>query len=130
MGGAATEEQVAAAYQPWSSGSGPWDAALSVELPEYAVKLGVPAPATRRELLRLLVAAGLVTTDGETRYRVVETPPRAEDVLRLPAGQSATIRGQDAHRRYAPFAADLWTMGRAAAATAEAWAGGDPSGGQ
>ncbi|WP_237108791.1 DUF6042 family protein, partial [Nonomuraea sp. MG754425] len=90
--GRATGDEVAAAYQPWSSGSGDWGAALAGDLSDFAAQLGVPAPATRPDLLPLLVAAGLViaeTDDVLTRYRLAPQPPRAEDVLRLPAGEAA-----------------------------------------
>ncbi|PZG04503.1 DUF6042 family protein [Nonomuraea aridisoli] len=94
------------AWLPWSSRSGGWDSVLCEDLSE----LGVPAPTTRPELLRFLVAAGVViaeTSGGVTRYRLPEQPPRAEDVLRLPDERRAVIRRQDARRRYTRFVADL-----------------------
>ncbi|MFG1710494.1 DUF6042 family protein [Nonomuraea sp. M3C6] len=124
--GEATEEQIAAAYHPWSSSSGDWSASLSDDLSEIAVQVGVPAPTTRRELLQLLVTAGQViaetTSDEVTRYRRSTKPPRAEEVLRLPTGQVAMIRRQDAFHRYTSFAADLaavavWSPGCTVSAT-------------
>ncbi|MGN9843507.1 DUF6042 family protein [Nonomuraea sp. H19] len=123
--GEATGERIAAAYQPWSSSSGEWSSALSEDLSEYAAQLGVPAPTTRRELLWLLVAAGLVIaeTSGEvTRYGLSTSPPHVEEVLRLPDEEVAMIRRQDAFHRYTSFAADLaavavWTPGSTVSAT-------------
>ncbi|GAA4976265.1 hypothetical protein GCM10023334_102580 [Nonomuraea thailandensis] len=123
----ATEEQIAAAYQPWSSSSGDWSGPLAEDLSDYAVQLGVPAPATRQELLRLLVAAGLViaeTSAEVTRYRPPASPPPVEEVLRLPDEQVTMIRRQDAFHRYTSFAADLaavavWSPGCTVSATLE-----------
>ncbi|MEV4176393.1 DUF6042 family protein [Nonomuraea sp. NPDC049709] len=108
--GAVGAERIAAAYQPWSSMSGGWNAPLADDLSPFAAQLGVPSPATRRDLLPLLAAAGLIvahSTGRETRYRPVAEPPSAETVLRLPDEQVAAIRRQDAFARYTSFAADL-----------------------
>jgi hypothetical protein len=89
--------------------------------------MGVPAPATRQELLRLLVAAGLVlaeTSAEVTRYRPPARPPHVEEVLRLPDEQVTMIRRQDAFHRYTSFAADLaavavWSSSCTVSATLE-----------
>ncbi|KAB8191846.1 hypothetical protein FH608_028225 [Nonomuraea phyllanthi] len=129
--GEATEDRVAAAYQPWSSGSGGWGSPLSEDLSDFAAQLGVPAPTTRLDLLPLLVAAGLLiaeTAGGLTRFRLAPEPPRAEEVLDLPADQAAMIRRQDDHKRHTCFAADLaalavWSPGGVVTATPEELAG-------
>lgn len=112
--GDATEEQISAAYQPWSSYSGDWDTPFTFrsglaidDLPRFAAQLGVPAPANRPDLLRFAVAAGLVITDGDGRYRLAPEQPPVEEVLRLPAEQVALIRQVDARARYTCLAADL-----------------------
>ncbi|GAA2673013.1 DUF6042 family protein [Nonomuraea recticatena] len=125
--GDATEEQIAAAYHPWSSSSGDWGAPLSDTLSEFAVQLGVPAPTTRLELLPFLVAAGLVvawTSGGATRYQLSTKPPRADEVVRLSAEQAAALRRQDAFHRYTRLAADLaavavWSPGQTVSETME-----------
>ncbi|TYB71262.1 hypothetical protein FXF51_02165 [Nonomuraea sp. PA05] len=124
--GEATEDRIAAAYQPWSSGSGDWNSPID-DLSRFAAQLGVLAPATRRDLLPLLVAAGVLITEtagGVTRYRLAPDPPRAEEVLELPADEVAMIRQQDARQRHTSFAADLaalavWSPVGAVTATPE-----------
>nr|SBO97371.1 hypothetical protein BN4615_P6887 [Nonomuraea gerenzanensis] len=103
--GAATEERIAAAYQPWSSGSGGWNSPIEDDLSRFAAQLGVPAPATRPDLLPLLVAAGLLITEtagGVPRYRWAPDPPQAGEVLDLPAHQADMIRRQDDRERHTP----------------------------
>ncbi|MGP3918245.1 DUF6042 family protein [Nonomuraea sp. 10N515B] len=128
--GEATEDRIAAAYQPWSSGSGGWNSPID-DLSGFAAQLGLPAPATRPDLLPLLVAAGLLSTEtasGVTRFHLAPDPPRAEEVLDLPADQVAMIRRQDDRQRHTSFAADLaalavWSPGGAVTATPEELAG-------
>ncbi|WP_431914797.1 DUF6042 family protein [Nonomuraea jabiensis] len=125
--GHATEDRIAAAYQPWSSSSGEWNSPIDEDLSGFAAQLGVPAPATRPGLLPLLTAAGLLTTEtegGVTRYRLAPYPPRAEQVLSLPADQVAMIRHQDDRERHTCLAADLaalavWSPGGTVTATPE-----------
>ncbi|MEV4286543.1 DUF6042 family protein [Nonomuraea bangladeshensis] len=132
--GEATEDRIAAAYQPWSSGSGGWNSPIG-SLSGIAAHLGVPAPATRPDLLPLLVAAGLLIAEpaGDvTRYQLAPEPPRAEEVLRLPADQADLIRRQDDHHRHASFAADLaavavWSQTGVVTATPEELAGRTPA---
>ncbi|MBN6051028.1 hypothetical protein JYK22_03690 [Nonomuraea sp. RK-328] len=127
----ATEEQIAAAYQPWSNRSGDWSAPLSKDLSEYVAHVGVAAPITRRDLLQFLAAVGVVVaeaSDGPTRYRRAPHPPRVEEVLSLSAERVAEIRRQDAFRRYTALAADLaavavWTPGSTVSATFEELSG-------
>jgi Family of unknown function (DUF6042) len=79
-------------------------------LGRVAAQLGAPAPTTRRGLLALLVAAGLLATDdsrGERRYRPVAEPQRAQDVLQLPPERVALLERQDASQRYSALASDL-----------------------
>jgi hypothetical protein len=74
-----------------------------------AAQVGAPAPTTRRELVAVLVAAGVLRTDGPDRYRPAEEPPRAQDVLTLPPEQVAALNRRQA-QRYRGFATDiLWT---------------------
>jgi hypothetical protein len=129
--GEATEDRIAVAYQPWSSGSGGWNSPAEGDLSGFAAQLGVSAPATRPDLLPLLVAAGLLITEtagGVIRYRLAPEPPRAEEVLELPAGQVTMIRRQDDRERHTRFAADLaalavWSPGGVVTATPEQLAG-------
>lgn len=75
-----------------------------------AAQLGVPAPTTRRGLLAVLVAAGILATDdsrGPRRYHPVAEPRRARQVLRLPPEQVAALERQDAFQRYTSLASDV-----------------------
>src|SRR6266511_3751229 len=77
-------------------------------LAEVAAQLRVPPPATRRGLLELLVAAGLLTADdsgGPRRYGFVAQPRRAQEVLRLAPERVAMLERQDAMQRYVWLAA-------------------------
>src|SRR6266511_1243407 len=79
-------------------------------LAEVAAQLRVPPPATRRGLLELLVAAGLLTADdsgGPRRYGFVAQPRRAQEVLRLAPERVAMLERQDAMQRYVWLAADV-----------------------
>ncbi|GAA2572974.1 DUF6042 family protein [Actinomadura fulvescens] len=80
------------------------------ELAEWAGQLSAPTPATRRDLLSFLVAAGVLTaseTSGTIRYQVVPEPPRPENVLRLPEDRLFEMRQQNVFYRYAELAADI-----------------------
>lgn len=97
------------------------------DLAEVAAQLGVPAPTTRRQLIPVLGAAGMLSVDHELRYRVAPDPPHAIDVLTLPPDRSQALGLADAHRRYTSFASDilstvLWTLPRPAVVTVAALA--------
>jgi len=80
------------------------------ETAAVATLLGVPAPRTRGEALPLLVAAGLLTVDSGGRYSVAAAPPRAQDVLSLPAERVRQLERGDAFSRYTYLASDLVTI--------------------
>lgn len=97
------------------------------DLAEVAAQLGVPAPTTRRQLIPVLGAAGMLSVDHELRYRVAPDPPHAIDVLTLPPDRSQALGLADAHRRYTSFASDilstvLWTLPRPTVVTVAALA--------
>jgi hypothetical protein len=77
-------------------------------LAPVAAQLGVPMPGTPRELLPLLVAAGIVAATGD-RYRVVSPRP-AQEVLDLPAERVAQLEAADEMQRYRSFATDLLSI--------------------
>jgi hypothetical protein len=108
-------EQLAAAAGDPGHGAGP--AATSprrVDLAEASRQLGAAVPATRADLLPLLVAGGVVraSTDpaGALGYQVVERPRPVWEVLRLPDEQVAAIRTRDAHRRYCYAVSDVISL--------------------
>ncbi|TWD80742.1 hypothetical protein FB561_1830 [Kribbella amoyensis] len=75
-------------------------------LAEIAAQVGRPEPTSRREMLTLFVALGVLTFDG-TRYAGIAEPRPAQQVLDLPAD---VVTYLDAHRatvQYTGFAADL-----------------------
>ena len=84
-----------------------------------AAQLGVPAPRTRRHLLAALVAAGVIVLDERGRYRVVADPPRAQDVLDLPADRVAALNRQQA-RRFVSLASDIISIAAWTGSPAEA----------
>jgi hypothetical protein len=84
-----------------------------------AAQLGVPAPRTRRHLLAALVAAGVLVLDERDRYRVVADPPRAQDVLDLPADRVAALNRQQA-RRFVSLASDIISIAAWTGSPAEA----------
>jgi Family of unknown function (DUF6042) len=84
-------------------------AAELAELAGVAARLGAPAPRVVRDLLPVLVAAGLLTVDdsgGQPRYRRGRQR-QADEVLDLPPEQARRVRRSDAHARYTSFATDL-----------------------
>lgn len=76
------------------------------ELGEICAQVGVAEPASRREVLPLMVALGTLTFDG-TKYTRVEHPPRAQDVLQLPADVVRLLEESQAINQFTGFAADL-----------------------
>jgi Family of unknown function (DUF6042) len=85
-------------------------AGKEAELAAVAARLGVAAPRTRGQALPLLVAAGLLTVDDAGRYSVAAAPPRAQDVLSLPAERVRQLERGDAFARYTELASDLVTI--------------------
>jgi hypothetical protein len=75
-------------------------------LAEIAGQVGVPEPTTRREVLPLAVALGVLTFDGN-RYVGVEHPPLAQEVLQLPAEVVDFLEAYQANIQFTGFAADL-----------------------
>jgi hypothetical protein len=75
-------------------------------LAEIAAQVGVPEPTTRREVLPLMVALGVLTFDGG-RYVGVERPARAQDVLDLPAQVVSFLEASQAVNQFTGYAADL-----------------------
>jgi hypothetical protein len=75
-------------------------------LAEIAAQVGVPEPTSRRELLQLFVALGVLTFDG-THYVGVERPPMAQDVLELPAEVVAHLVASQVTGQFTGYAADL-----------------------
>lgn len=77
------------------------------ELSGFAAQLGVAGPSTQRGLLELLVAAGVLVSDASDRLRVAADPPRAWDVLELPARRVEELQRSDATRKYTSLASDI-----------------------
>ncbi|WP_432893666.1 DUF6042 family protein [Kribbella sp. CA-245084] len=75
-------------------------------LAELAGQVDVPEPTTRRELLPLYIALRMVSFDG-LRYRAVEHPPSAEDVVQLPAQAVTFLKASRAVKQYTGYAADI-----------------------
>lgn len=75
-------------------------------LAEIAAQVGVPEPTSRREVLPLFVALGVLTFDG-TRYLGVERPPMAQHVLEFPAKVVAFLEAYQANLQFTGYAADL-----------------------
>lgn len=76
------------------------------ELGEICAQVGLGEPPSRRDVLPLMVALGVLSFDG-TRYARVERPPRAQDVLRLPDDVVRWLEGSQAVNQFTGFAADL-----------------------
>jgi hypothetical protein len=75
-------------------------------LAEIAAQVDLPEPTSRRELLRLFIALGVLTFDG-TRYVGVERPPMAQDVLELPAKVVGFLEASQVTGQFTGYAADL-----------------------
>ncbi|MEU4394320.1 DUF6042 family protein [Kribbella sp. NPDC023855] len=73
-------------------------------------------PAARREVLPLMVALGMLTFGGE-RYRRVDRPPLAQEVLRLPGDVVRSLKAVQAVQQFTGFAADLVSVA--------SWGGGE-----
>lgn len=84
----------------------------------HAEQLGAPAPVDRRDLLDLLVAAGVLETrDG--RFRAADRVPRVQDVVDLPADRVAELERAEDHDRFLLLATDLVSIAL--------WAGSEPT---
>lgn len=82
----------------------------AAELDAVAAALGLAPPLVRRDVLDLLVAAGLVEVDdsgAEARYRNVTSPARAQDVLDLPAERVSIMDHSSEAHQYVYLASDL-----------------------
>jgi hypothetical protein len=87
---------------PWLSDPRPgWPT-----LGEICAQVGRAVPTARREVLPLMVALGMLTFDGE-RYRRVDRPPLAQDVVRLPNQVVRFLEASQAVKQFTGFAADL-----------------------
>lgn len=75
-------------------------------LGEISAQVGLAMPTARRAVLPLIVALGMLTFDGE-RYRRVDRPPLAQDVLRLPDDVVRFLEASQAAIQFTGFAADL-----------------------
>ncbi|TDO26245.1 hypothetical protein EV643_1655, partial [Kribbella sp. VKM Ac-2527] len=75
-------------------------------LAEIAAQVGLREPRSRRELLPLFVALGVLTFDG-SRYVGVERPPMVQDVLELPAAGVANLEAYQVTGQFTGYAADL-----------------------
>ena len=73
---------------------------------EIAAQVGLREPTSRRELLPLFVALGVLTFDG-SRYVGVERPPMVQDVLDLPADGVANLEAYQVTGQFTGYAADL-----------------------
>jgi hypothetical protein len=87
---------------PWLSDPVPGRPTLG----EISAQVGLAVPTTRRAVLPLMVALGMLTFDGE-RYRGVDRPPLAQDVLRLPDDVVRFLEESQAVHQFTGFAADL-----------------------
>ncbi|MDX3189812.1 hypothetical protein PV458_15520 [Streptomyces sp. MN03-5084-2B] len=94
------------------------DEPLQGDPPDAAIcaQLGFEPPVSQRDAVALLVAAGVLVTDGDG-YRLAERPPLATDRLVLPESLAAQVARSAAGARYTWAAADL--------ASVAAW--GDPA---
>jgi hypothetical protein len=75
-------------------------------LGEISEQVGLAVPTARRAVLPLMVALGMLTFDGE-RYRRVDRPPLAQDVLRLSDDVVRFLKESQAVNQFTGFAADL-----------------------
>jgi hypothetical protein len=75
-------------------------------LGEISAQVGLAVPTARRAVLPLMVALGMLTLDGE-RYRRVDRPPLAQNVLRLPDDVVRFLKESQAVNQFTGFAADL-----------------------
>ncbi|MGW3963682.1 hypothetical protein ACWED2_27960 [Amycolatopsis sp. NPDC005003] len=94
------------------------DEPLQGDPPDAAIcaQLGLAPPVSQRDAVALLVAAGVLVTDGDG-YRLAEHPPLATDRLSLPESLAAQVARSAASARYTWAAADV--------ASVAAW--GDPA---
>ncbi|WP_370949623.1 DUF6042 family protein [Amycolatopsis sp. cg5] len=90
----------------WLDGPIPAEDHRLHSLDDVCTQLGVATPATRREAIPLLLAAGLLTQDGGG-YASVAAPPAAATVLDLPPEAVATLDDSAARDRYTRIAGDL-----------------------
>lgn len=75
-------------------------------LSEISAQVGLAVPTARRAVLPLMVALGMLAFDGE-RYRRVNRPPLAQDVLRLPDEVVRFLKAVQAVQQFTGYAADL-----------------------
>ncbi|MFB9687450.1 hypothetical protein [Amycolatopsis plumensis] len=94
------------------------DEPLQGDPPDAAIcaQLGLEPPVSQRDAVALLVAAGVLLTDGDG-YRLADHPPLAAERVTLPEGLAAQVARTAASARYTWAAADL--------ASVAAW--GDPA---
>lgn len=76
-----------------------------------AGQLGVPPVRRKRDVLPLLVAAGLLVRDETGRYSQGRPSPVLE-VLSLPPKLAQTVRGQDTYNRFGELAQDVLAVRR------------------
>jgi hypothetical protein len=75
---------------------------------ELAGQLGLPEPASRRELLAVLAAAGVLSFEERTgRYRSVGILPAVPQVLELTEAQLHTVEAADKSQRFGLLLADV-----------------------
>ena len=77
-------------------------------LADAAAQLGVPVPRSRRDVLPVLVAAGILAVAGD-RYRTGQPRP-VQHVLDLPAERVTWLDAADETQRYTSFASDLLSV--------------------
>ncbi|MCR6489102.1 hypothetical protein M8542_40385 [Amycolatopsis sp. OK19-0408] len=87
------------------------DEPLRGDPPDAAIcaQLGVAQPASQRDAVALLVAAGVLVEDGEG-HRFAEPQPFAAERLDLPAALSVQVERAAANARYTWAAADLTSV--------------------